>query len=655
MAGVEQDKPFLVTIEGHCSYCLLDPPSDNTRIVRDIVNSLKQSCDVALLTDHAMLRALVDNAIKAIQEYFKKYQQIQIASQCNQVMKQAEISAVYLAHLQTSVNFVVSNQYYAMRCLFYHHPPMELEGKNNLCWIANVASTIAAIANKVARSCKKSAQVVLEVVSLMHQKKGITNTHEAPDELTETQTFAKREQKDISALSNLINKSAIFWETVGTHCTELKVLACQINTTAKLYPMPADKFEQFKQQVTKASAGWIALGKVCSAYLNRIPSKLLKYVKNMLPCSTSFEHFAKNLDIHLEVVNSTLKGKDYEMQDELKVYSTWVRPVSSGGAKCLEAAKVVVDLFHEGNAMKAEKAIVDLKLQSEIVAAMSEMLARKLEALEPYWVYQQEKLMPVVADLEEEIKHKVFEKIQLQMEIAKEESNIYRYRKLKENAERDRRDAEVKRREAEEHITLAKKWWWVPVYGQYLYISDVMQNNQVIERQEAEKITDFQSQDNTLESNVQNARSRISAFRGKTALLNSQITNLKAEYDSHFQKLQELKIATAYLKETVTFWKGFVSATQHGENQAHCLARLIEQANREDDPDLIFKSKNSAIAAKSFSQAWEHVERFTVEGESRVIAFNFVCAVCQKSLRGLPMPVDENNVVCNECAHTLIE
>lgn len=110
MAGVEQDKPFLVTIEGHCSYCLLDPPSDNTRIVRDIVNSLKQSCDVALLTDHAMLRALVDNAIKAIQEYFKKYQQIQIASQCNQVMKQAEISAVYLAHLQTSVNFVVSNQ-----------------------------------------------------------------------------------------------------------------------------------------------------------------------------------------------------------------------------------------------------------------------------------------------------------------------------------------------------------------------------------------------------------------------------------------------------------------------------------------------------------------------------------------------------------------
>ena len=43
-------------------------------------------------------------------------------------------------------------------------------------------------------------------------------------------------------------------------------------------------------------------------------------------------------------------------------------------------------------------------------------------------------------------------------------------------------------------------------YGLCLCIPEVVQNNQAIERQKVEKVADFQSQQNTLESKVQNAR-----------------------------------------------------------------------------------------------------------------------------------------------------
>ena len=655
MADDEKEKPFLVPIQGHCSYWLLDPPAVRSRIVKDMVIDLNQSCDCVLLTDHFLLVATVEDAIDVIQQHLKTLHQIQIGSQCNQVMKHAEISAVYLAHLLTSANFLVPKLHYAMSCLFYHQPPRELEGKDNLCWIADVASVISDATNKMAFRCKRSSEVVMEAVSLIYQERGITLML---DESTETPTFANQEHEGILPLlqlTKLINKSAIFWVTVATHCTELKVLADQIQTSAKIDPLQ-DEFEQFKQQVIKASAGWIALGKVCSAYLAGIPPELYKYANSMLPHSTSFEQFAKHLGVQFEIIYSTLMGEDYEMQDEVKVYSTWVRPVpSTSGAKCLETAQTVVDLFHEGNARKAEKVLVDLKWQSARLSTMTEILARKLEALEPYCIHQQEKLMRWIGNLEEEERCKELEKIQLQIDVSKEESNIAQYKELKEKAESYRRAAEEKRREAEERVQEVRKWWWVPVYGLCLCIREVVQNNRAIEKQEAKKVADFQSQQNTLQSKVQNARSQISNIQAKQAELNSEITNLKAEYELRFKNLQEMKVQTAYLKETVTFWKGFVNATQHGENRADFLTRLIERSNKEEDPDLILKSQGSMTASKNFSEAFKTIERLIVEGECRVITYNFKCAVCQKSLQGLPMPVNEDNVVCNECAHRLIE
>ena len=675
--NLEEQKPFLVTFKGSIfGYWLFDPPDDGSPLVKKSFKNLLESCDLLFLADTFNLRSIVDEAICVIQEH-EKSQQIQVGSQCNRLMKHIEASAVYLVNYRDVAKAIVPKIHLAMKWLFDVRPPRELGALELLTLIADIAVLVSGTADTRFYHIKKSADVVAEVLRIVLEKNkesghssqllspyiqsflasaGISSDFKSP-------LVGINESEDIRAVrifSEMISKSVIFWEKIAEHFQMLKRLAKEIKASATATDMTPEQFDVLKQKVIQTSAGWIAVKKVSCHYIEHISrsdTQLHRIAEKWHPVmSDDFKDFAISVSAHFQDIECFLMTNDYDMQNEVAIYSTWVQPkINVSGSQCLETADEVSKLVSLGKVKEASRKLIEVKQQSKRLSTVTEIYIRRLEALEIYARYQQEKLMKKMEQLQIEEAQKRQDIQKLEKEMASRRSEVEHYEYLKSKAEENRRVAEEKKRYAEKRRDEVKKWWWVPVYGQILCIREVIEDNASVIRNEERKVNEYEGEKSSLENKIQNTEAQISSKRNEVAKLSSKIRDLNDESERRIKTLQEMMEATAILKKTVYYWNEFMSATDHAATRSNAFQKLVKRASEKKDPSRVLNSGGSQTAMKTFEDAFATVERLLNEEWQHLILYDFVCELCHVQYSGLPMPVDNDTVVCHTCAHKFIE
>lgn len=638
-----EDKPFLVKVDGLFPYWFLQPPGQHTPIVKHYTKIL--SSNVEIVANYNKVQFVVDEAVCILQQY-SKMRGIPIATQCNRLMKHVEALSVYLANFQSISTAIVPKLHYCMKCFYDYRPPREIEGKEQLLFIALVAKTVARVAMQNASFSKKAEDVMARIIET-------------------TRDHTEEPHPSIEALNQVVQCMSNFWQILSTHSSNLKDIALQINSVASLKIVLRD-FEILKEQAIRFSAIWIALGKVCSIYFNtdELPYDLKNRAYNAVPASSAdFNEFATSLDNHFQDIYSKLLSEDYHIQKEVVIYSTWIHPiVNTNGLECIQIAQEAMELIQQGNGKEADVVLIKTKHQSKGLLAVSHLIARRLENLQEYAKHQQELLMIEIDKLETEETKKVSEINDLEIKITKEQSKLSQYKQLQKKAEVIYKYALEMKRAAEEKVKKMSKWWWTPVKYQEFSINSFIQNweteqvkaNKLIVTEEAAKIDEYLGKQKEAENVSTDARKTKANLENEQAHLRSHIDKFKQQKDERFKMLLEMKKCTAYLIDTTFFWNEFAAAAEHGQNRTEKLQKLVMKANEKMNSAKILQSRGSKSFSKSFIDAWETINNMAQEIPQRDIIYNFKCAVCHIEQIGLPMPVDKMDVVCNTCAKQYI-
>ena len=647
--ATDQDKPLLAYVNGPFQYWLLEPPGLNTPIVKHYTAIV--SSNVKLLANYNRTRSIVDEAVCVLQQY-NRMVSIPIATQCNRLMKHTEALAVYLAYFQSISAVIVPKLHYSMKCLYYHRPPREIEGKEMLSLIAVATKSVAHATSQSAYYSKKADDAMAEIVKIMKQED------------------CEEVHPSMEALSQVIKCISAFWQAISVLYNELNSLSCQISSIAShKISIAAEDFEMLKEQVIRFSAMWTAVGKVCSIYFNadELLYDLKHHAHNAVPRllinPDNFYEFAVSLDNHFQDIYFRLISEDYEMQKEVVIYNTWMHPkVNTSGLQCIQTAQEAMELIQQGKGKEADAILANIKHQSRALLAVTHLIANRLENLEAYAVHQQELLMKEIEKLEIEEKEKSCEINNLDIKIATEKSRISQYMLLHKNAEMRYKDALEKQQAAEKKIKKISKWWRSPQKQQDFNITGFVQSwikgdiksNASIATEEAAKIDEYLTKKKQAEKVVIDSKQQKASLENEKIHLRSHIDKFKQQKDERFKMFTEMKQCTAYLKQTIFFWNDFIVAAEHGQTRTEKLEKLVTKANEKVNSAKVLQSRGTKSASKTFIDAWETISDMAQEAHQRDIVYTFKCAICHIEQTGLPMPVDKMDVVCNTCAKIYI-
>jgi hypothetical protein len=675
MANSRDDKPFVVFIDGS-RYWLLIPPGDagDSRLVKKNCQQLLESCDLLQL---ANLTPFVDDVVCAIQEY-KKQQQIAIGSQCNRVMKHIQESAVYLYQYKDISEATVKNLHLAMKWLFEVRPPRVIGGRELLKAICEVTRSVHATARKIFMRLRNAEKVVSETLDIIATNRdevcrpsfigayiqsfmmtaGMPDDNEFPVVQNEPEDL-----QNIRLFKEMVSRSLLFWKNLMESLDVLKNFAFEINIMVQQDEKIGDKFDLFKETVLRLSSGWRAIEKVSQQYIKNIRDKELKSLADdVLPkmgLLEDFGEFALNIDGHFQNLESRLMSKKYdaaEMQNEVAIYSTWIQPqLLASVPQCLEIVEKATKCVQSGKVREAKRKFVEVVQHSNRITTITEVYIRRLEELEKYGEYQQEKLMKKMECLENEKRRKNDQISRRKIEISQKRENIDFCKEQKAKSEERKQEAERKKRDAEKRKREVEKWWWVPIYGQVLCIRELIENNSHVINTEARKANECNSEMQSLQGRIQSVESEISNLNREVSSLTSEISNLKDESIRRNDTLSEMKEATAVLKQSVSHWNEFISTIDHGANRSEAMIKLVNRASKCDDPSRILKSRGTQTSMKSFQEAFAKAEELLEKQWDNLIVYVYTCEVCKKEKRGLPLPLDKDTVVCGECAHKFIE
>ena len=80
----------------------------------------------------------------------------------------------------------------------------------------------------------------------------------------------------------------------------------------------------------------------------------------------------------------------------------------------------------------------------------------------------------------------------------------------KQDASRRYEKAKVEKRKAEEKCEELKNWWWVPVYGTFLAVRELVENSEAKVRDERREMERYDGEMSRAESNIRSANTAIS-------------------------------------------------------------------------------------------------------------------------------------------------
>lgn len=637
-------KPFLVTFEtAFNGYWLLEPPSDCSKLVKSKLSLLQKSNDGLLVNKverEGSAGDIIDQIVMCLEEC-PNDQQIRIGSQCNRLVKHIQVSAIYFAHYKEVGIASVTNLHAVMKWLFALQPPREAKGIEMLSSITTVTSALKCSAESRAITLRRAVCVLSEA-----------NTDDS--------ICSDSIHSAIRKFLDLAKESLTFWECLVSQFKQLEDFEKNImETSSKINPVHP-MFEEFKRNVLNVSAGWAAIKLVSIQYINNL-SKDCRLsaeakVPNLKNDYEQFNEFACIVSSHFLNIESHLMTEDYKMHEEVCIYSTWVKPTENTSiSQCLHTVEEVKELVQRGKVKSSAIKLSQITQQSRRIRSIIEVYVNRLEALEDYAVHQQEKIMWKMNVLEEEKKKRHKDIQSKEQEIDRNRADIMECEQLKSHAESNMVEAERRKCEAEERREEFENWWWVPVYGLILGVREIIQDNSAIIDRESGKIKRYSNEASNFQTNINSAESTIESLRNDVSRLSQQIDDLGANLKMRIQRLREMKDTTATLKAYLQHWNELSITMEYGQNRSVAMEKIVHKASTMSNPEKILTGRGTEKMLNSFTEAFQKAEELLKTQWQYVVSYNYICELCHKENEGLPLPVNKDVVVCNNCAHKFVE
>jgi DNA repair exonuclease SbcCD ATPase subunit len=650
-SGSELDNecPFRVKVPDQGSYWLFDLPDDRSRIVRNYTKCLAESYDPVLAKSDCIM--MLVNRTASVMQTCRKTDAIRLDSQCNRLIKCIEATAVYLCNFEGLAMHVTKQLHDAMKCLYGdYRPPRNVEARLTLNAIADMTTVVLQVIERQLSLVTKLSRVTYEGFTVFLEAENVT-TPSITGILTNFVENAANVQPDdpetLAMFNEVVQKLLQFWDKLAK-C--FRSVATMTNEIKERTPQTKDEdFNEFKTKIIKISANWIALRKVCSKHINHIsPSNFRKDAEDTLPqCFDDLSTHFKNIDVHL-LVDSDY---DLEMAANIVIYSSWVQPKLDTTvyqcSKLTEEAKELVSCFDSTN---ASKTLVEIEQQSQHVAIMTRIYLNRLRVIESYAEQQQENMMKKTLKLELEMNEKQKNLEEKKKEISEAKWQLSDYEAKKESAEKQKKDAERKRNAYAASLRkLSKKSL------RYLCTRVLLRscNEQAQEEKKNTRTNEVKCKE--LRGIIKKAESRRQRLNKEVARLSKEVQILKQKCDYSIERLQEMKKAIADLKKSICSWDEFLVNIEHGENRAKFMQRLLRTANKQKDTKRVLGSRGMKTALSKFIDAYTVVEHLFAEQWQHIICYDYKCDVCQQKRKGLPLPVDDNTVVCCSCAQTFVD
>ena len=179
-------------------------------------------------------------------------------------------------------------------------------------------------------------------------------------------------------------------------------------------------------------------------------------------------------------------------------------------SRCFNALEAAVEAVKTGNADSSAVVIKSIRKDGLLLQKQASILCDKLKQVEKKHQESDEDLTRQINKLyEEEVKLKNRRQA---LEAKKSALNDERDRccRNKRDASRRYENAKAEKREAEEKYEEAKNRWWVPVYGWFLSVRELVENNEQKARDARREMERYDEEMSRAESNMWSANTAIS-------------------------------------------------------------------------------------------------------------------------------------------------
>ena len=650
MAELEDKCAYRVNVPGLGNiYWLFGLPDDGSPIIKTYTKILAESCDLALANSDC-LKSIVDRTVSVIQTC-SKTDAIRLGSQCNRLTKYIEATAIYLCNFKDIAKHVAEKLHNAMGRLYYDRPPRDTEAKLMLNAIADIATIVLQASERQLSLLRKLSSVTREgFTAFLKTEDVVLGNDPSSCTLTAFLSGALTEPDDAQTLAlfnEVVQKLFAFWDKL---VERLKAVSTMTNEIQEYTPRAEDKeFDEFTAKVVKISANWIALKKMSSKYIDHMsPSKFRQDAEDAPPqCLDDLSTHFNDIEVHL------LADSDYDLQMEasIQIYGSWVQPkLDTTVYRCSELAEDAKKLVSCFDSTKASQKLVEIEQQSTHVAIMTTIYLKRLRVIESYAERQQENMMRNAVKLESEMKVKQEKLEEKGKDLNKAKQQLVDEEAEKKNTEKKKKDAEKKRSEYAASLRKLKK-----KSLRYLCTKALIKGFDEQVQREKDKARSNEACCKRWRGIIKNTESHVQRLNKEIGKLAPKVQKLKQECDYSFERLREMKETIADLKKSIHAWDVFLANVEHGETRAKFAFKLLQKANKNKDAKKVLSSRGMETALSNFIDAFTTVEHLFVKQWQYIISYDYACDMCHAQQRGLPLPVDDNTVVCCSCSQTLIE
>ena len=179
-------------------------------------------------------------------------------------------------------------------------------------------------------------------------------------------------------------------------------------------------------------------------------------------------------------------------------------------SRCFNALDVAVEAVKTGNADSSAVVIKSIRQDGLLLQKQASILCDELKQAE-------KKQQELDEDLTRQINKLHAEEVELKnrrqgLEAKKSALSEERERccRNKQDASRRYENAKAEKRKAEEKYDELKLWWWVPGYGQFLAIRELVENNEEKARDARREMERYDGEMNRADRNIRSANTAIS-------------------------------------------------------------------------------------------------------------------------------------------------
>ena len=175
----------------------------------------------------------------------------------------------------------------------------------------------------------------------------------------------------------------------------------------------------------------------------------------------------------------------------------------AASSRCFNALETAVEAVKTGNADSSAVVIKSIRQDGLLLQQQSTILCDELRQAE---MKQQE----LDEDLIRQRDKLYAEEVELKNRKKSLKKERERWCRNKQDASRRYEEAKAEKRKAEEKCKELKNWWWLPGYGTFLAVRELVENNEVKVRDALREMEHYDGEISRAESNIRSAITAIS-------------------------------------------------------------------------------------------------------------------------------------------------